>query len=105
MSDRRQFIGFAIAIVVLGVAVVSPPLAGLKPEAQRLGGLFVAGLALWITEALPVGVTALLVIAAQPLLKIATMPAAGAGFMSPVIFFVLGRLAAMPVSAWYSRAS
>jgi len=86
---RRQVVGFVVAALVMGGALLLPPLGGLKPEAQRLAGLFIASMALWLGESLPIGVTALLVIAAQPVLGIATMPAAGAGFMSPVIFFVL----------------
>ena len=88
-SSRRQMTGFVVAVVAIVVAVVFPPVEGLTPQAQRLAGLFVAAMALWFSEAMPIGVTALLVVAAQPLLKIASMPAAGAGFMSPVIFFVL----------------
>ena len=62
----RHVIGFAIAIAAVTVAALLPPAAGIKPEAQRLAGLFVAGMALWLSESLPMGVTALLVVAAQP---------------------------------------
>jgi sodium-dependent dicarboxylate transporter 2/3/5 len=86
---RRQVAGFVLAAAVLGAFALVPSAGGLTPAAWRLAGLFCAGMVLWITEALPVAVTALFVVAAQPLLGIATMPAAGAGFMSPVIFFVL----------------
>lgn len=87
--NRRQMSGFVVAVAAIGLALLLPTAEGLTPQAQRLAGLFIAAMALWFSEALPIGVTALLVVAAQPLLKIATMPAAGAGFMSPVIFFVL----------------
>lgn len=86
---RRQVWGFVVAVASVVVAAAMPPVADLKPEAQRLAGVFIAALALWLSESLPIAVTALLVIAVQPLLQIATMPAAGAAFMSPVIFFVL----------------
>ena len=65
------------------------PADGITPEARRLCALFVSALVLWVSEALPIGVTALLAIAAQPVLQITTMNAAGARFMSPVFFFVL----------------
>lgn len=85
----RQWLGFVIALASIGLVLAIPPAEGLKPEALRLAGLFVAAMALWFSESLPIGVTALFAVAAQPVLRITSMGAAGAGFMSPVIFFVV----------------
>ena len=51
--------------------------------------MFAVALILWVTEAIPIAVTSLLVIVLQWLLQITTPVAAIAGFMTPVFFFVL----------------
>ncbi len=85
----RRFTGL-IGAIVAGLALwVLLPADGITPEARRLAALFVGCLVLWVTEALPIGVTALLAIAAQPVFHVAPMNTAGARFMTPVFFFVL----------------
>ena len=46
-------------------------------------------LILWVTEAMPIAITALLAIVLQPVLGLAPLPAAFTNFISPVFFFVL----------------
>ncbi len=87
--SRRQVAGFIGALSAGALILLAPPIAGMAPNAQRLAALFAATLILWVTEALPIGVTALLAIAAQPIFQVASMGKAGAAFMSPVFFFVL----------------
>ena len=73
---------FAVATLALPVP------AGLTPQGKNLIGVFAIALVLWVTEAIPIAVTSLLVILLQPLLQVATPVAAIAGFMTPVFFFV-----------------
>lgn len=84
----RQAAGLVAAIGVLGLGFLAPP-ADLSVAGWRTATLFTAALVLWVSEALPIAVTALLVVVAQPLLGLATLPAAFASFISPVFFFVL----------------
>ena len=79
-----------VAAVVLGALLVAAPApAGLPPLAQRTGAIFAVALLLWVSEAIPIAVTALLAMALQPLLGIGPLGAAFTNFMSPVFFFVM----------------
>jgi len=79
-----------VAAVVVGALLVAAPLpGGPAPAAQRAGALLVVALILWVSEAVPIAVTALLVLVLQPMLGLAPLGAAFASFMSPVFFFVL----------------
>jgi sodium-dependent dicarboxylate transporter 2/3/5 len=51
--------------------------------------LFAVALVLWVTEALPIAITAVLTLVAQPMLGLAPLGGAFTSFMSPVFFFVL----------------
>ena len=68
---------------------IAPTPAGLAPEAQRVAALFIACLILWVTEAIPTAVTALLAVVLQPVIGVAPLPAAFSNFVSPVFFFVM----------------
>ncbi len=89
MGGSTPLWGMILALALGGVVLALPLSNDLDPAAQRLAALFVFSLILWVTEALPIAVTAVLAIALQPLLGIASMRDSGANFMSPVIFFVL----------------
>ncbi len=75
----------ALALVVLGL----PGPEALPPEGQRMAAIFVVVLVLWVTEALPVGMTALLAVVLLPIFGVADLPTAFTTFISPVFFFVL----------------
>ena len=78
-----------VALAVGGILLALPTPAGLSPAGHRAGALFAAALVLWVTEALPIAITAVLTLVAQPMLGIAPLGAAFTSFMSPVFFFVL----------------
>lgn len=78
----------AAAVVAAGILAAPSP-DGLPPAAQRVAALFFVCLILWVTEAIPIAVTALLAVVLQPVVGVAPLPGAVAGFMSPVFFFVL----------------
>ena len=54
-----------------------------------MAAIFVVVLVLWVTEALPVGMTALLAVVLLPIFGVADLPTAFRTFISPVFFFVL----------------
>jgi solute carrier family 13 (sodium-dependent dicarboxylate transporter), member 2/3/5 len=85
----RDMLRLGVAATVAAVLLVLPGPPGLPPAAQRVAALFAACLVLWVTEAVPIAVTALAAVVLQPLLGVAPLPAAATNFISPVFFFVL----------------
>jgi sodium-dependent dicarboxylate transporter 2/3/5 len=82
-------LAIAAACATGALVVTLPAPEGLPPTAQRVAALFAAALILWVTEAVPIAVTALLAVVLQPVLGVAPLPAAFTNFMSPVFFFVM----------------
>ncbi len=90
MSSPALATAGLIGAVCLAVGLpLLPAPEGLPPAGWRALAIFATCLLLWVTEAIPVAVTALLAVALQPVFGVATPGAAFAGFMSPVFFFVL----------------
>jgi solute carrier family 13 (sodium-dependent dicarboxylate transporter), member 2/3/5 len=88
-STRSIIIKAAIALA-LGIAVMMLPRPdNLTPEGHRLLALLTIVVLLWVTEAVPIGVTALLAGAGLILLKIQSAQNAWAPFASPAVMFVL----------------
>jgi len=85
----RQRVGFVLAPLVFA-ALLLAPMEGLKPEAHRLAAVMAAVVILWITEALPMPVTALLGAAACVVLRVATAREVFAPFADPLIFLFIG---------------
>ncbi len=64
---RGRYIGLAVAIVLFAVPwLVSFP--GLSVEGHRVLGIFLAAIVLWVTEAVPLHATAVIIILAEILL-------------------------------------
>ncbi|MGH9555664.1 MAG: SLC13 family permease [Terriglobales bacterium] len=80
--------------VVLGPAifliVFFAPLPGLTQEAHRLAAVMAAVVTLWITEALPMPVTALLGASACVVLQVAPAKEVFAPFADPLMFLFIG---------------
>ena len=89
MPRSTQLLRLAIALVAGTLVTIALAGTTLTVPGQRMAGLFVAALVLWAGEALPVAVTALLVLALQPILGIQAVRATWTSFISPVFFFVL----------------
>ena len=63
----------------------------LSQAGRGLAAIFVAALILWATEAIPIGITSLLMIVLPPILKVvSSINNAAVGYTSPVVFFVIG---------------
>jgi sodium-dependent dicarboxylate transporter 2/3/5 len=78
---------FALALGILIMMLPRPE--NLTPEGHRLLALLITVVFLWVSEAVPIGVTALLAGAGLILLKIQTAQSAWAPFASPAVMFVL----------------
>lgn len=83
-------IGLFLGPMLLAVTLALPAPAGMPPEAWRVAGLAGLMAAWWVTEAIPIPATALVPIAALPILGIASVEAAAAPFANPVIFLFMG---------------
>ncbi len=89
VNIRSMIIKLVIALA-LGIGIMLLPRPdNLPPEGQRLLGLLVAVVFLWVSEAVPIGTTALISAAGLMLLKIVNAQTAWAPFASPAVMFVM----------------
>lgn len=86
---RRRLAGLILAPLVLAFVLWLAP-ANLKPEAARMLALLFATLVLWVSEALPVAMTAMLAPALAVLMGISTADKLFASFGHPLLFLFLG---------------
>jgi sodium-dependent dicarboxylate transporter 2/3/5 len=88
-NRQRRTIGL-VAGPVLFVIVLLLPASSLPPAAHRLGAILTLMIVLWMTEALPLSVTALLGPTLAVLLGVAPVRTAFAPFADPIIFLFIG---------------
>lgn len=87
----KRFLLFSLAVVAFFlIGYVMPPQEGLSPKAQKALALMVAGVIVWVAEIFPLALAALLMTVMQPIVGVATMPAAMQNFANPIVFFMLG---------------
>jgi len=90
-------LGPALAI---GLQALPPP-EGLSVEAWRVVSLAALMVVFWVTEAIPISATALLPLAALPLLGATSMGEAAAPYADPIVFlFIGGFILAACVEHW-----
>jgi sodium-dependent dicarboxylate transporter 2/3/5 len=87
-NRRRRTVGLVIAPALFLVLLALP--SSLPVPAHRLGAILAAMVALWVTEALPLPVTALVGPIAAVLLQVAPIRTAFAPFADPIIFLFIG---------------
>ena len=75
---------------ILFVLFLALPLDGLDPRAHRLAAVFMWAVVYWVTEAVPVPVTAVLASVLSVLLGIAPAPTVLAPYGDPIIFLFIG---------------
>jgi sodium-dependent dicarboxylate transporter 2/3/5 len=85
----RGRIGAVLASAVF-VSLLVLPIPGLSPEAHRLAAVLGAVVVLWVTEALPLPVTALLGASACVVLQVAPAKEVFAPFADPLMFLFIG---------------
>ena len=88
-NRRRKTLGLVLAPVLFCI-VLAVPAETLSPPAHRLAAIMVLVVALWVTEALPLAVTALLVPLLAIVLRVAPAQKALASFSDPIIFLFIG---------------
>ncbi|PKP92197.1 MAG: C4-dicarboxylate ABC transporter [Alphaproteobacteria bacterium HGW-Alphaproteobacteria-14] len=88
MTARR--IGLLIGPAAFALAALLPPPAGMAPGAWLVAGLVVWMAAWWMTEAVPLAVTALLPFVVLPLSGVSDAQATASTYYSPILFLLLG---------------
>ena len=90
-------LGPALAI---GLQLIPPP-EGLSPEAWRVVSLAALMVVWWVTEAIPISATALIPLAALPLIGATSMKDAASPYADPIVFlFIGGFILAACVERW-----
>lgn len=86
--------------LALGLQLIPPP-EGMTPEAWRVVSLAVLMVIWWVTEAIPISATALIPLAALPLIGATSMKDAAAPYADPIVFlFIGGFILAACVERW-----
>jgi sodium-dependent dicarboxylate transporter 2/3/5 len=88
--DRAQKSGLLAGVILFAVMLLMAAPAGMTPLAWRTAALVVLMAVLWMTEALPLTVTALLPFVALPFMGVMTADKVAAAYYSPILFLVLG---------------
>lgn len=88
-SDPRRKLG-AILGPALFFLTLALPLPGLTPEAHRLSAVMALVIVFWVTEVIPLPVTALLGPGLAVMLGVVPLAAAFAPFANPLIFLFIG---------------
>jgi anion transporter len=88
---RDCWIGAALLLYLL--ARLAPPMEGLSLQGQAVLGAMAAGGLLWISEAVPIGVTAIGVVVFLALSPGVRLADAAGGFSSEVVLFLIGAVA------------
>ena len=88
MTARQ--IGLALGPLAFALAALLAPPAGMAPGAWLVAGLVLWVAAWWMTEAVPLAVTAMLPFAVLPLAGVTTAEETASGYYSPILFLLLG---------------
>ncbi|MDO8500860.1 MAG: DASS family sodium-coupled anion symporter [Gemmatimonadaceae bacterium] len=88
-SAARGRLGMLLALLAF-VSLLFAPLGGLSAEAHRLAAIMAAVVILWVTEALPMPVTALIGAVACVVLRVASARDVFSPFADPLMFLFIG---------------
>jgi len=101
-SVKASLYGLAIGLAVFVVLFLLPPPDEMSPEAWRVAAVAILMAIFWVTEAVPLPVTALIPLAAFPLLGVMPIKATAAPYANPVIFlFMGGFIIALAMERWW----
>ncbi|OBV12374.1 SLC13 family permease [Erythrobacter dokdonensis] len=88
MTARR--IGLLVGPLAFALTALLPPPAGMPPGAWLVAGLVIWMAAWWMTEAVPMAITALLPFLVIPMTGIASAEQTANDYFSPILFLLLG---------------
>jgi len=91
--DKRAPLTIVLLVAVCAGLIAMPAPAGLPEAGKRVLAVAVLAIGLWCSEALPAGVTAIVLVLALVLTGAVTgLPEALSGFAEPVAYFLIGVL-------------
>ncbi len=90
MKAKGKLFGFILGLVVLVPMLMLPAPEGLSAAAWHTAAVTLLMGIWWITEAIPIAVTAMIPIVLYPVLGIANIEAATAPYANPIIFLFMG---------------
>ncbi len=97
----RQRIGLLLGPLLFTLILLLPAPQAMSPAAQQLAAVTVLMATWWISEALPIAVTALLPIVLFPLLGIMPLAQTTSAYANPMVYLFLGGfLIAMAMQKW-----
>jgi solute carrier family 13 (sodium-dependent dicarboxylate transporter), member 2/3/5 len=95
-------VGLMVALLLLGFVLMTEPPEGLSLAGWRTAGIVAVMALLWMTEAIPIPVTALLPLVLFPLFGVAPIAETAAPYANPVIYLFLGGfLLALGLQRWH----
>jgi sodium-dependent dicarboxylate transporter 2/3/5 len=93
--------GLPIGLILFFLVLTLPAPEGMSPEAKKTAAVAVLMGAWWITEAIPIAVTALLPVALFPLLGVTSSADAASSYANHLIFlFMGGFIIALAMQKW-----
>lgn len=99
---RRQWIGWIVGIACLLMPLLISPPEGLSPTGWRTAGAGLLMAVFWITEPIPIPVTALLPLVLFPALGLGDIRATAAPYANPIIYLFLGGFViALAMERWH----
>lgn len=97
----RQWSGWLLGPAALLATLLLPPPEGLTPEGWRTAGAALLMAVWWITETVPIPVTALLPLVLFPAIGLGPIKEAATPFANPLVFLFLGGfLIALAMQRW-----
>lgn len=84
---KKIYISIALLAIVLAIVIPSPN--GLTKEGEIMLGILAMAVILWITNAIPIAATGILIMALQPLFGIMSAEDVFANFGNKAVFFIL----------------
>lgn len=90
--QRRRYAWLAAALAGPALGAIAPLPAGLSRSGAISLGVFAMAVVLWVSGAIPLAVTGLLILAALPLFGAMSPAQAFPLFGNPAVFFILGAL-------------
>jgi sodium-dependent dicarboxylate transporter 2/3/5 len=101
ISVKASLYGLVIGLAVFVVMLLLPPPDELSRAAWHVAAVAIVMAIFWVTEAVPLPVTALIPLAAFPLLGVMPVKATAAPYANPVIFlFMGGFIIALAMERW-----
>jgi sodium-dependent dicarboxylate transporter 2/3/5 len=94
-------IGLILGVSVFVLLLLLPPPEGLAPAAWRVAAVAALLAIFWLSEAVPISVTALLPIVLFPTLGVSSVAATTAPYADPIVFLFLGGfIIALAIERW-----